>query len=78
MTADILERLNSSSTVTLFLPIDNAWKSLDPIERLYLESDFASDDLHRIFGMHALAQDHVTWSDAFAPGLICESNNSNN
>ncbi|KAF9479727.1 carnitine/acyl carnitine carrier [Pholiota conissans] len=69
MTPDVLERLNSSSAITLFLPIDAAWKALDPIERLYLESEFASDVLQKIFGLHAVAQKHVTWSDSFTPGL---------
>jgi len=69
MTPELLNRLNSSSGTTLFLPVDQAWDKLDPIERLYLESEFAADDLHRILDMHAVADEHVTWSDSFEPAV---------
>lgn len=54
--------------------MDEAWNSLDPYERLYLESEFAGDDLNRILNMHAVVQDTVNWSDSFETGLNCESN----
>ncbi|KAF8167748.1 carnitine acyl carnitine carrier [Crassisporium funariophilum] len=69
MTPEIMARLNSTSELTLFLPVDEAWDALDHVERLYLESEFATDDLRRILDMHAVVQDHVTWSDAFGPAL---------
>ncbi|KAF8973549.1 carnitine/acyl carnitine carrier [Flammula alnicola] len=68
-TPDIMTHLNSTSEMTLFLPVDEAWESLDPIERLYLESEFSAADLRRIVGMHAVVEDHVTWSESFDPGL---------
>ena len=69
MTLDIMTRLNSTSGFTLFLPVDEAWSVLDPVERLYLESEFATDDLNRILDMHAVAQDEVNWSESFNPSL---------
>ena len=65
MTLDIVTRLNSTSGLTLFLPFDEAWNALDPLERLYLESEFATDDLNRILDMHAVIEDRVTWSESF-------------
>lgn len=65
--------LNSSTELTLFLPEDSAWDALPPIERLYLESEFASDDLHRIYDMHAVAHDSVHWSEAFKPAINRQS-----
>jgi solute carrier family 25 carnitine/acylcarnitine transporter 20/29 len=73
MTPEITDRLNSSSQLTLFLPTDDAWDQLDPIERLYLESKFATDDLHRILDLHAVAKDGVVWSDSFDGGLSCKA-----
>jgi solute carrier family 25 (mitochondrial carnitine/acylcarnitine transporter), member 20/29 len=69
MTLDIMTRLNSTSTLTLFLPVDEAWNVLDRVERLYLESGFATDDLNRILDMHAVVQDDVYWSASFDPAL---------
>jgi len=69
MTLDIMTRLNSTSGLTLFLPVDEAWNVLDRVERLYLESKFATDDLNRIWAMHAVVQDHVHWSESFNPAL---------
>ncbi|KAF8807735.1 hypothetical protein BYT27DRAFT_7233219 [Phlegmacium glaucopus] len=69
MTLDIMTRLNSTSGLTLFLPVDEAWNGLHPVERLYLESKFASDDLNRILAMHAVVQDRVSWSESFNPAL---------
>jgi solute carrier family 25 (mitochondrial carnitine/acylcarnitine transporter), member 20/29 len=45
------------------MPVDSAWKTLDPLERLYLESEFATDDLLRILDMHAVVEKSVRWSD---------------
>ncbi|PPQ67086.1 hypothetical protein CVT25_005687 [Psilocybe cyanescens] len=64
-TAEILGRLNATSEMTLFLPLNEAWNELHPIERLYLESEFASEDLNRILDMHAVIDDHVSWSESF-------------
>jgi solute carrier family 25 (mitochondrial carnitine/acylcarnitine transporter), member 20/29 len=65
--------LNNTREMTLFLPVDAAWANLDPIERLYLESDYATDDLYRILNMHAV-QKGVTWSESFNPAINCELN----
>jgi solute carrier family 25 carnitine/acylcarnitine transporter 20/29 len=73
LTPEIMERLNSSSQLTLFLPTNDAWDQLDPVERLYLESEFATDDLHRILDMHAVGKDGVVWSDSFDGGLSCKA-----
>ncbi|KAH9486598.1 FAS1 domain-containing protein fsc1 [Psilocybe cubensis] len=64
-TSEILRRLNATSEMTLFLPLDNAWDAFHPVERMYLESEFASEDLNRILDMHAVVNDHVIWSDSF-------------
>ncbi|KAJ3516459.1 hypothetical protein NLJ89_g1099 [Agrocybe chaxingu] len=69
MTPEIMARLNSTPELTLFLPVDEAWEAFHPIERLYLESEFATDDLHRILDMHAVIEEHVAWSDSFESGL---------
>lgn len=69
MTLDIITRLNSTSGLTLFIPVDEAWNVLDRVERLYLESEFATDDLNRILDMHAVVQDQVNWSESFNPAL---------
>ncbi|TBU62070.1 FAS1 domain-containing protein [Dichomitus squalens] len=67
LTPELTNFLNHTPTLTLFLPVDDAWNALDPLERLYLESEFASDDLTRILNMHAvLLEDRtVKWSDSF-------------
>lgn len=61
--------LEAHSELTVFLPIDSAWESLHPIERLYLESEFAADDLLRILNWHAVGQKNVIWSESFDPGV---------
>jgi hypothetical protein len=69
LTNQLSRLLNDTSAMTLFLPEDSAWDVLHPVERLYLESDFASDDLHKILEMHAVVKDGVTWSDSFEGDL---------
>ncbi|KAL1748440.1 FAS1 domain-containing protein [Schizophyllum fasciatum] len=67
MTPEISVLLNNTDELTVFLPRDDAWDSLDKLERLYLESEYATDDLLRILNMHAVVQDGVKWSDSFEP-----------
>lgn len=69
LTPEIASYLNSTSELTLFLPVDSAWEALHPIERLYLESEFATDDLYRILEMHAVVEKGVNWSDNFQPAV---------
>ncbi|KAF9015533.1 carnitine/acyl carnitine carrier [Cyathus striatus] len=69
LTPTITKLLNDTPGLTLFLPVNSAWDVLNPYERLYLESEFASDDLARIFEMHAAAEKHVRYSESFDPGL---------
>jgi len=69
MNKDITKFLEDSPQITLFLPVDSAWDALHPIERQYLESEFATDDLTRILQMHAVMQEGVTWSESFTPGV---------
>ncbi|KAG1749841.1 uncharacterized protein EDB91DRAFT_1235288 [Suillus paluster] len=64
LTPNILHVINSTSELTLFMPVDSAWKTLHPLERLYLESEFAADDLLRILNMHAVVEKRVRWSDS--------------
>jgi Fasciclin domain len=69
----VINRLNETAELTLFVPVDSAWNALHPIEKLYLESGFAADDLIRIFEMHAVVQHGVKWSDSFNPAINCQS-----
>lgn len=69
MNTEIDLELETLSELTLFLPIDSAWDSLHPIERLYLESEFATDDLLRILHWHAVGHGEVIWSESFDPGV---------
>ncbi|KAF8640885.1 hypothetical protein AX17_000533 [Amanita inopinata Kibby_2008] len=66
---DISHIFNSSTELTLFLPVDPAWDALDPYERLYLESEFAADDLLRILNMHAVLEKDVKWSDSLTSSV---------
>ncbi|KIK76899.1 hypothetical protein PAXRUDRAFT_835187 [Paxillus rubicundulus Ve08.2h10] len=65
LTPEIGEFLNSTAELTIFMPVDSAWESLDPLERLYLETDFATDDLRRILDMHTVLGEGVKWSESF-------------
>lgn len=71
LTPDIINLLNSSTELTVFLPINSAWDALDPYERLYLESEYATDDLNRILNMHAVEK-KVKYSDSFSSAKNCE------
>lgn len=71
LTTEIEQVLLSSPELTLFMPLDSAWESLDPLERLYLESDFAADDLRRILDMHLVSEPGVRWSDSFKSETQC-------
>lgn len=68
-TDEIDLELESLAGLTVFLPENSAWDSLHPIEKLYLESDFAADDLLKILRGHAVAQKEVVWSESFDPGV---------
>ena len=70
-TAAIIKRLNTTAGLTLFLPTDAAWNALDPVEKLYLESEYATSDLTRILDMHAVIEKGVKWSDTFGAGTTC-------
>ncbi|KAF7339597.1 Carnitine/acyl carnitine carrier [Mycena sanguinolenta] len=63
--ATIMTLLNSTTELTLFLPVDDAFNSLHELERLYLESEFATADLLRIVNAHAAIYKTVMWSDTF-------------
>ncbi|TFK36860.1 carnitine/acyl carnitine carrier [Crucibulum laeve] len=69
LTPTIRKLLNETPELTLFLPVDEAWKALDPYERLYLESEYASDDLVRILDMHAVVEKRVRYAESFQPAL---------
>ncbi|KAJ6621583.1 hypothetical protein B0H10DRAFT_2162956 [Mycena sp. CBHHK59/15] len=67
LTPEIRALLNGTSELTLFLPVNDAWEALPDLERLYLESEFATDDLNRILNAHAVVEKKVKWSDSFDP-----------
>ncbi|KAK0456643.1 hypothetical protein EV421DRAFT_1886917 [Armillaria borealis] len=71
LTPEITRTLNSTEALTLFLPVNGAWDALHPLERLYLESEYATDDLNRILNMHAVAEEEVKWSEHFDPAVNC-------
>lgn len=71
LTPAVINRLNETAELTIFVPVDSAWDALHPIEKLYLESEFAADDLIRIFDMHAVVQHGVKWSESFNPAINC-------
>ncbi len=71
LTPEITRTLNSTEALTLFLPVNGAWDALHPLERLYLESEYATDDLNRILNMHAVAEEEVKWSELFDPAVNC-------
>lgn len=71
MTPEIVGQLNSTPELTLFLPVDTAWDVLPPIERKYLESKFATDDIIQILNMHSVVTEGVHWSDSFDPKINC-------
>jgi len=66
---EIDRKLEALSELTVFLPVDSAWDSLHPVERLYLESEFATDDLLKLLNGHAVGQREVIWSESFDPGV---------
>ncbi|KAJ7487438.1 FAS1 domain-containing protein [Mycena galericulata] len=67
LTPEIAALLNSTTELTLFLPVNDAWEALPDLERLYLESEFATDDLNLILNAHAVVEKKVKWSDSFDP-----------
>jgi len=73
LTPAVMNRLNETVGLTIFVPVDSAWNALHPIEKLYLESEFAAEDLIRVFEMHAVVQHGVKWSESFQPAINCQS-----
>lgn len=71
LTPHMSSLLNSTANMTVFLPVEEAWLKLHALERLYLESPFATDDLARIMSMHAVVDDTVTYSEEFEAGVNC-------
>lgn len=72
---DLVEFLNSTTELTLFLPVNKAWEALPHYERLYLESKYATDDLTKIFNKHAVRtkKKEVHYSESFKASPDCES-----
>jgi solute carrier family 25 carnitine/acylcarnitine transporter 20/29 len=73
LTPAAINRLNETAGLTIFVPVDSAWNALHPIEKLYLESEFATDDVIRILEMHAVVRHGVKWSESFNPAINCQS-----
>lgn len=75
LNTDLVEFLNSTTELTLFLPVNKAWEALPHYERLYLESKYATDDLTKIVNMHAVeAKKKVFYSESFESSPTCEPN----
>jgi len=53
--------------------VDSAWNALHPLEKVYLESEFAANDVIRIFEMHAVVWHGVKWSESFNPAINRQS-----
>ncbi|KAI0375422.1 FAS1 domain-containing protein [Pilatotrama ljubarskyi] len=70
LTPEMARFLNDTPTLTLFLPVDDAWQALPTWERVYLETDFALDDLKLIFNLHAVVPNEVRWSDSFTKEAV--------
>ncbi|KAI9445324.1 FAS1 domain-containing protein [Lactarius indigo] len=69
LTPAAITRLNETAELTIFVPVDSAWNALHPVEKLYLESEFATDDVLRILEMHAVVRNGVKWSESFNPAI---------
>ncbi|KAH9064342.1 hypothetical protein EDB87DRAFT_1680985 [Lactarius vividus] len=69
LTPAAITRLNETAELTIFVPVDSAWNALHPVEKLYLESEFAADDVLRILEMHAVVRNSVKWSESFNPAI---------
>lgn len=59
-----MQSLETDPGLTVFLPEDDAWDTLHPVIRMYLESPFAHGDLKWIVGMH-VADGKLGYSDRF-------------
>ena len=73
LTPEFKPFLNSTPTLSLFVPVDDAWFALPELQRLYLESEFASNDMERILNMHTVVDEsqQVKWSDSFRKPINC-------
>jgi solute carrier family 25 (mitochondrial carnitine/acylcarnitine transporter), member 20/29 len=71
LTPELITFLNSTSELTMFLPVDEAWEALPPYERLYLESKYATDDLTTIINLHAVASKKVHYNESLQDGTSC-------
>ena len=78
LTPEMIDSLSKSAHLTLFLPIDSAWSTLDSIERQYLHSGYAERDVSRLVGLHSSgagvnSTGDVGWSDTWDDGMTCET-----
>lgn len=76
LTPEMEETLSTNAHLTLFLPIDSAWSSMDDIERRYLHSGYAERDVSRLVGLHLSgagvnSSGDVGWSDSWEEGSKC-------
>lgn len=77
LTPEMVDTLSKNSHLTLFLPNDSAWSTLDGIEREYLHSGYAERDVSRLVGLHSSgagvnSTGDVGWSDTWDDGMNCE------
>lgn len=63
--ASYLALLQSHATLTVFAPSNAAFARLPQVERTYLESGFAQEDVQALVGMHASTQERVAWREWF-------------
>lgn len=71
MPQDVADALHDGDALTLFLPVDATWQKLDRIERLYLESEFSTQDVTNIVGMHSISTKGVKWTDELPKDATC-------
>lgn len=71
MPEDVAKTLHDGDALTLFLPVDETWQKLHPIERLYLESDFSTQDVTNVVNMHTISAKGVKWTDKLTPDSKC-------
>ncbi|KAF8512147.1 FAS1 domain-containing protein [Hysterangium stoloniferum] len=73
----VKHELANTSALTLFLPQDSAWDGLHEVEKLYLESDFAEDDVRKIVKMHSVLKHRVQYLDTFKNAEKLKTANGN-
>ncbi|KAG8762873.1 hypothetical protein FRC11_007417 [Ceratobasidium sp. 423] len=69
LTPAIERTLADTPHLTLFVPDDKAWDALKPMEKLWLDSGYAEQDLMDIFARHATAGEKPHEENGFADDI---------